>query len=228
MPKFCSKCGKELKPGAQFCPGCGATTKKGIASAARPPQAAGVSAAPVAPPPKKSGCGWGCAIGCLAVVLIILLLVGGVIGAGYYFLFMREKEPGSYFEVDKKSGPTVKCDSPACLEDNLKKCSPAKGETEFGDFADVQFEILGQSGSDCVVFAEIIELKELPSQLEAVPDFILDNLLKNLTLECLIPQKVYSEGTEKVGNYISENLYSACKGPLFDLMDKFGVEIETE
>jgi len=31
-----------------------------------------------------------------------------------------------------------------------------------------------------------------------------------------------------VGNYISENLYSACKGPLFDLMDKFGVEIETE
>lgn len=185
---------------------------------------------PVAPVPPKggggSGCGVGCAIGCLIIVLITLLILGALIGTGYYFLFMRESEPGSYFDVDKKVGKTVKCDTASCLEENLKKCAPANDETEIGEFAEVEFEILGQSGDFCVVYAEVTELKEIPSQLEVVPDFILEKLLENLTLECLIPERVYTQGIEEVGDYIGENLHAACKGPLFDLMDKFGIEIE--
>lgn len=186
--------------------------------------------APAAPVPPKGGggsrCGVGCAIGCLIMVLITLLILGALIGTGYYFLFMREKEPGSYFDVDKKAEKTVKCDTASCLEENLKKCTPANGETEIGEFAEVEFEILGQSGDFCVVYVEVTELKEIPSQLEVVPGFILEKLLENLTLECLIPERVYTQGIEEVGDYIGENLQVACKGPLFDLMDKFGIEIE--
>lgn len=233
MPKFCPKCGKGLKPGTQFCAVCGARMRP--KPAPKPVQQTVQTIQPVAPPPPPpksgSGCGVGCAIGCLTIILVTLLILGILIGLVYYFFFLRESEPGSYFDIDPKSKAekTVKCDdSLSCLEDNLKKCAPAKGEADMGDFARAEFEILGlNSGSDsCVVYVKITEVKELPQGLDVIPNFILEGLFENLSLECLIPERVYNKGIDQVGDYVGENMYEACKGPLFDLAEKFGVDLE--
>ena len=237
MPKFCPKCGKNLKPGKKFCVACGAKMRVKTV----PPRPA---VAPLPPPPTSApvvasagkkggaGCGTGCLIGCLIVVLIVLLILAGLIGTGYYFLSrMKKGEAGDYFDIDPKSKreKTIKCgDSLACLEDNLKKCAPAKGEADLGEFAETEFEVLGfAEGSDsCVIFAKITELKELPEGLDVIPNFILGKVFEDLSFECLIPEKVYQKGIEDVGEYIGDNLVEVCEGPLFDLAEKFGVDLE--
>jgi len=234
MPKFCPKCGKNLKPGKSFCAACGAKMKTGqIRKTASAPAASTPSSAiPLPPSPKGGGCGKGCLIGCLIAALIALLILAGLIGTGYYFFSrMKDGEAGGYFDIDPKSEAekTIKCgDSLSCLEDNLKKCAPAKGETDLGEFAEAEFEVLGfAEGSDsCVVFAKITEVKELPEGLDAIPDFILEKMFKDLSFECLIPEKVYEKGIEDVGEYIGNNLVEACEGPLFDLAEQFGVDLE--
>jgi len=248
MPKFCPKCGKGLKPGKSSCTACGAKMKtrqaktktrqvRKTAPVPAPPPVKPVRApaAPLPPPPPSkggAGCGTGCLVGCLIVVLVVLLILGILIGVGYYFLFgMKKGEAGDYFDIDPKSKKekTVKCgDSLACLENNLKKCAPAKGEADLGEFAEAEFEVLGfAEGSDsCVVFAKIIELNELPEGLDIIPGFLLDKVFEDLSFECLIPEKVYQKGIEDVGEYIGDNLVEACKGPLFDLAERFGVDLE--
>jgi len=234
MPKFCTKCGKNLKPGVTFCTACGAKMK--IRQVRK--------AAPVSPPPAfapvgasagkkgKLGCGTGCLIGCLITVLVTLLILAALIGTTYYFFSKIKKgEPGEYFDIDPKSEKekTIKCgDSLTCLADNLKKCAPAKGEADLGEFAEAEFEVLGfaEDTNSCVVFAKIIEVKELPEGLDVIPDFILDKMFEDLFFECLIPEKVYTKGIEEVGEYIGDNLVEACEGPLFDLADSFGVDLE--
>jgi hypothetical protein len=157
--------------------------------------------------------------------LLFILITAVLIGVIYYFLFLREKEPGSYFEVDPGAAETIVCeDSLACLDNNLKKCAPAKGATDMGDFAEVELEILGFSQKDsCVVYAKVLEVKELPPGLDAVPNFIAEKMFENLSMECLVPEKIYQQGIEKTGEYIGDNIYEICKGPLFDLIDKFGL-----
>ena len=239
MPKFCPKCGKSLKPGKKFCVACGAKMKARQSRKTTPaptPAPRTVPPRPAAPLPPSSkggaGCGTGCLIGCLIVVLVVLLILAGLIGTGYYFLSRIKKgEAGDYFDIDPKSKKekTIKCgDSLTCLEDNLKKCAPAKGEADLGEFAEAEFEVLGfAEGSDsCVVFAEITELKELPEGLDVIPDFLLEKVFDDLSFECLIPEKVYQKGIEDVGEYIGDNLVEACEGPLFDLAEKFGVDLE--
>ncbi len=236
MPKFCNKCGKNLRPGATFCTACGAKMKRRAAAPAPAP-------APLSPPPafapagasagkKGAGCGTGCLIGCLIVVLVFLLILAGLIGTGYYFFSkIKKAEPGEYFDIDPKSEKekTIKCgDSLTCLEDNLKKCAPAEGEADLGEFAEAEFEVLGlaEGSSSCVVFAKITELKELPQGLDVIPNFILEKMFKDLSFECLIPERVYQKGIEDVGEYIGDNLVEACEGPLFDLAEKFGVDLQ--
>ena len=130
MPKFCPKCGKSLKPGVTFCHACGAKIKtRAVVAVPVPPASApaGASAGK-----KGGGCGTGCLIGCLIAALVALLILAGLIGTGYYFLSrMKKGEPGEYFDIDAKSKKekTIKCgDSLTCLEDNLKKCAPAKAK----------------------------------------------------------------------------------------------------
>lgn len=236
MPKFCPKCGKNLKPGKSFCTACGVKmrkrqTRKTAPAPLSPPPA---SAPTVASAGKKggAGCGTGCLIGCLIVALVALLILAGLIGTGYYFLSrMKKGEAGEYFDIDPKSKKekTIKCgDSLTCLEDNLKKCAPAEGEADLGEFAEAEFEVLGfaEGSSSCVVFAKITELKELPEGLDVIPNFILEKMFEDLSFECLIPEKVYNKGIEDVGEYIGDNLVEACEGPLFDLAEKFGVDLE--
>ncbi len=186
-----------------------------------------------APSPKKSGglgCGAGCGIGCLVVVIIVLLILGTLVGFGYYFLFVRDTgESGGYFDIDKdKVGKTVKCgDSIACLDTNLKECARAKGKTEIEDFAEVSFEVLGPSEDtkdSCVVFAEVDELKGSFSQLESLPSFLSDKITEDLSIECLIPEKVYTEGIEKTTEYIADNMFEVCRGKALDFLSKYGVE----
>jgi len=223
MPKFCPKCGKSLKPGKSFCTACGAKVPL-------PPASAPVGAS--AGKKGGAGCGTGCLVGCLIVVLVVLLILAGLIGTGYYFLSrMKKAEPGEYFDIDPKSKKekTIKCgDSLICLEDNLKKCAPAKGEADLGEFAEAEFEVLGfAEGSDsCVVFAKITELNELPEGLDVIPNFILGKMFEDLSFECLIPEKVYEKGIEGVGEYIGDNLVEVCAGPLFDFAEKFGVDLK--
>ncbi len=237
MPKFCPKCGKNLKPGKKFCAACGAKMRtkqtRKTAPVSVPRTAPPRPVAPLPPPPKGgAGCGTGCLIGCLIVALVVLLILAGLIGTGYYFLSrMKQADAGDYFDIDPKSKKekTIKCgDSLACLEDNLKKCAPAKGEADLGELAEAEFEVLGfAEGSDsCVVFAKITELKELPEGLDVIPNFILEKMFEDLSFECLIPEKVYQKGIEDVGEYIGDNLVEACESPLFDLAEKFGVDLE--
>lgn len=217
MANFCPKCGKSNRAGISFCTSCGAKLRT------NPIQREAVLAPP---PPRGSGCGAGCLIGCLVVIVIAILVLGAVIGIIYYYVFAREVRPGSYFDVDDNQPKTVKCDTLSCLEENLEKCAPAKGEAEMGEFAVAEIEVLGTSGSSCVVYAEIKEIKELPPGLTGIPDFILDKMFTNLSLECLIPENVYKEGIEEMGDYIGENMAEVCEGPLFDLAEKFGVDLE--
>jgi len=219
MPNFCIKCGKENKEGIKFCTNCGAVLKI-------------PAPAPVAPtPPPKGKSGFvGCLVGCLVVILVFLLLIGTLIGVGYYFISkMKNAEPGDYFEIDAKSKAeevTLCASSLSCLNDNLEKCSRAKGETDFGEFATVEFEIMGTSGKSCVIFAKIVEINELPEGANVIPDFILNAMLKDLSMECLVPQAVYSKGVEEVGEYIGDNMADICEGPLFDMADKLGIDLE--
>ena len=227
MPKFCPKCGKNLKPGATFCTVCGAKMR------AKPAPAAPAAPSPSPSPSKRgAGHGTGCLIGCLIVILVVLLILAGLIGTSYYFLSsIKKDEPGEYFDIDPKSKKEkiIKCgDSLTCLEDSLKKCAPAKGEADLGEFAEAEFEVLGlaEGSSSCVVFAKINELKEVPEGLDVIPDFILEKVFEDLSFECLIPEKVYQKGIEDVGEYIGDNLVEACEGSLFDLAEKFGVDFE--
>ena len=183
---------------------------------------------PSLPPKQKSGHGISCLVGCLIVLLVFILIFAILFGMIYYFLFLKENEPGSYFDIDSGVGKTVNCkDSLSCLEDNLKKCSPAKGKAEMGDFAEVELEILGTSGGDsCVVYAKIIEINELPPGLDIVPDFMLEKMFENLSMECLVPKEIYNQDMESIGNYIGENIYQVCKGSLFDWAERFGIDLE--
>lgn len=231
MTNFCAKCGKKNKPGIKFCTFCGGKlkTKPTPTSEALTPSAPVSAPAPPPPPPKQgSGCGTGCLVGCLIVLLVFILIFAILFGTFYYFVFLREKEPGSYFDIDSDVGKTVNCkDSLSCLEDNLKECSPAKGKTEMGDFAKVELEILGTSkGDSCVIYAKIIEINELPPGLDVVPDFLIEKMFENLSMECLVPEKIYKQGMDSVGDYIGENIYEVCKGPLFDWTEKFGINLE--
>lgn len=218
MPNFCTKCGKPIKPGGKFCVSCGAGSKS--KSSALPPP----------PPPRRSGRGTGCAVGCLVITLIIVLFLALIIGGGYYFISkFKNAEPGDYFEVDakSKSEKAVSCGSSvSCIDDNLKTCSRATGEADLSEFAVAEFEVLGTSGKDCVIFAKIVEIKELPEGMNTIPDFVLNIIFKDLTMECLIPQIVYKKGMESVGEYIGENMTEVCEGPLFDMADKYGVDLE--
>ena len=202
--------------------------KRAVPSARPVPPARPVYQA-ASPPPKKGGmgCGMGCAIGCLIIAIIVFLIIAAIVGVGYYFLFMRESEIGGYFDIDKasKSQKVVKCgDSVACLDENLKKCARAKGETEIGDFAEVDLKILGKSDDSCVVYAEVTKIKDIPSQLDILPSFMLDKILESFSMECLIPKKTYTQGLEDTREYIADNMFDACRGKTIDLLKKFGVE----
>ena len=233
MSKFCSKCGGTLEEGIKFCPICGLPVDRTdyqpepVQPVAPPPSLS--SPPPPPPPPRRSGCGVGCLVGCLVVVVGLLIIIA-VLGGLFYYFFLRDKEPGSYFEIDKASreATVVECTSAICLENNLKTCSPAEGETDIGDFGKAEIKILGKSedsSSSCVVYAKITEIKEMPEGMESVPDFILESMMNNFSLECLVPQTEYAQGIEAVGEYISDNMVDACKGPLLDFADKFGIEI---
>lgn len=254
MPEFCPKCGKKLKIGAKFCSSCGkilkaqssktsrkqSDTKKAASSssaglistkttAAKPvsPARPVYQAAPSQPKKSGTGCRMGCVIGCLIIVIIVFLIIAVLISVGYYFLFVRESKTGGYFDIEDtpESQKVVKCgDSIACLDENLKKCARAKGETEIGDFAEVDFKILGKSNSSCVIFAEVTKIKDVPSQLEILPSFMLDKVLESFSMECLIPKKVYTQGLEDTGEYIADNMFDACRGKVIDMLKKFGVE----
>ena len=241
--KFCSSCGKTLKANPSKSSRQQSKAKKTVRSSSTGPKSAKTAtvkpvplsrpARPVyqaAPPqPKKSGmgCGMGCGIGCLIIAIVVFLIIAALIGVGYYFLFMRESEVGGYFDIDKtsKSQKKVKCDdSVACLDENLKKCARAEGETKIGDFAEVDLEILGKSDGSCVVFAEVTKMKDIPSQLEILPSFILDKILEDFSMECLIPKKIYTLGEEETREYIADNMLDVCRGKVIDLLKKLGVE----
>lgn len=206
-----------------FCTSCDATAK---------PRSKPVSVKHPSPPRESSGCRTGCAIGCLTIVLIIVLFLVMVIGGGYYLMSkLKNAEPGDYFEVDvkSKSEKVVSCGSgSSCIDEILKTCSRATGEIELGEFAMAEFEVLGTSGKDCVVFAKIVDIKKLPEGMDMIPDFILNIIFKDLSMECLIPQAIYKEGMESVGDYVEENVTEICKGPLFDIADKYGIDLETK
>ena len=252
MPKFCPKCGKNLKPGAKFCSSCGFVIKQkkqqSPAASAPPAPPAPVppappapAAAPPPPPPPPpaggssgSGCGTGCLVGCLIFILINLLIVGLIIGGGWWFLRKIKvgKEPGSYFEISAASEAqkTTDCgSSSACFEKELKSCSPAEGESDIGKLAIAEFEVLGISEDDpdsCVVYFKISEIKEMPEDMEGLPSFLIEKLLKDLSMECLIPDSIYKKGMDETGEYIGENMSKVCEGPLFDMAEKFGVDLE--
>lgn len=181
----------------------------------------------VDPPQKKSGCS-GCAIGCLVSSLVMVLILAGLIGGGYYLLSRFKKaEPGDYFNVDSRGMPISCEDSLTCIDNNLKMCASAEGETELGEFASVEFEVVGKSGTSCVIFAKIVDIKKLPDNLSMVPDFILNMMFKDLSMECLVSQEVYSEGIESVEKYIGDNMADVCEGPLFDAAEKFGIDLSS-
>jgi len=246
MSKFCPKCGKELRPGIKFCSSCGFVIKQKPQQEIQPesvvesiPTPSSSSSPPPPPPPppstsKGSGCGKGCLIGCLIFFLINLLIVGLLIGGGWWFLnkIKAGKEPGSYFEISSasKSQKTVDCGSSAtCLEEELKKCSPAEGKSDIGELAKAEFQVLGTSEDDansCIIYFKITEIKEMPEEMEGLPVFIIEKMLQDLSMECLIPESIYRQGIDKTGEYVGENMSKICEGPLFDMAEKFGVDLE--
>lgn len=211
MPNFCTKCGKASKPGIKFCTSCGGSIK--VKTVAPPPRP--VAPPPPPPPPPRrggSGCGTGCAVGCLIMVLMTILLLALVIGGGYYLISkFKGAEPGDYFEVDNK---------------NSKICERMEDTADLGEFAVAEFEVLGANGSDCVIFVKIVDIKELPEGMNLIPDFVLNIILKDLSIECLVPQTIYKKGIESAGEYIGKNLTEACKGPLFDMAEKYDIDLE--
>lgn len=237
MPKFCPECGKSLKPGAQFCPSCGGTIKTEAVVRRKPvsrPQQRVVRpiARPVAPPPppkKGGGCALGCGLGCLITLIVTLLVIGGLIGFGYYYFFVRDKGGGNYFDIDAEdeAKKPEECGSSLnCLENNLKICDPAKGETEIEDAIEIELSVVGSSGKSCVVYIEItnVDTDELPEQLEfleKIPSFIRGFILKSLHGECLVPQNVYTLGMEETMEYLGENMLDVCRGNLLDFFAKY-------
>jgi len=237
MAKFCTKCGKSSKPGVKFCTSCGGAVKvKKVPKPAAPETRSllanrdRVSDSPPPPPRTRrrggSGCS-GCLMGCLISGLISLLISAVLIGGAYYFFTQLKKaEPGDYFEIDNPGGKVIECgDSLSCVEENIESCSKASGEADLGEFASVEFEVMGKSGTSCVVFAKIVDINELPEGMDMVPSFILDIILKDLSMECLIPRNIYTGGVEKIGGYISDNMVDVCEGPLFDMAEKFNVDL---
>lgn len=109
----------------------------------------------------------------------------------------------------------------SCLEENLKKCRPAVGRTEIKDLALVEFKVIGPTNSSCLAYIEILEIKNLPPELEKVPAFILEPMLKGLSADCLILGGIYPLGLEKTGEYIGRNITTACQGTLSELVEKF-------
>ena len=240
MSNFCPKCGKKLKPGAKFCPFCG-KKMRAKPSSGRAPLAAGAKKpaplpTPLPPSPstpphgqpvgtQKTGGGKGCMIGCLIAVIVALLILAALIGTGYYFFFMRGREGGSYFTITQKSDKIEECGSSLpCLDQNLKDCASAQGETDLGEFAVAEFEVIGMSYDSCVVDVEIVEIKSLPPQFEKIPSFIRNRMLQSLFMECLVPEEVYTLGVEETGKYIAENMFTICEGTLLNLLKKFGIE----
>jgi hypothetical protein len=216
MNNFCIKCGKKIESGASFCPSCGEKLENSSVVSKQEPI--------LTPPPVKSGCGKGCLVGCLMSFFLVIFILVILIGIFYYYAFVREVKPGSYFDVDPNQPEAIECDSLSCLDNNLKSCIPSEGETELGEFATADIQILGTSGSSCVVYAKITKINQLPPELEDVPEFMIDKLFNNATLECLIPKTVYNEGMEELGNYIGENMHEVCDGPLFEMAEKLGID----
>ena len=225
MGNFCPNCGAKLKTKVKFCASCGTTLSKVVSP---PPPPLPPPPPPPPPPPSKSaGCGAGCFVGCLIAIIAFIIIVGLLV-LGIYLFFRsikNGKEPGEYFSVERSDNPVECEDSLSCLENNFKKCSPAVGETELGEFATADFEVIGPKNNSCVIYFKITELKELPSEAEWIPQFVLDSILEDLSMECLIPSSVYEKGVEGFTSYIEDNMRDVCKGPLFDVVDKFGIEI---
>jgi len=236
MAKFCPECGKKLKSEAKFCSLCGVAVKPALQSKTQTqsPAAASASSLSSPSPPKNSGCKKGCLIGCLAFVLVNLLILGLLIGGGWWLInkIKAGKDPGSYFGISSasKKEKTVDCGSSAgCLETELKKCSPAEGKLDINELIKAEFQVLGISGDNadfCVIYFKITEIKEMPKNMENLPSFVLEKLLKDLSMECLVPESIYKQGIDKTGEYVGENMSKICKGSLFDIAEKFGIDLE--
>lgn len=175
---------------------------------------------------EKSGC-TGCLIGFLIMNVISLLVIGGLIwGAYYFFTNFKKVEPGDFFEVDNPDGPVIDCkDSLSCVQESIENCDKSKGISNLGDFAEIELEVVGKSGTSCVVFAKILEVKKLPESMNLVPDFVSNSIFKDLSMECLVPYSAYSQGIEKMGEYVKENSTENCKGPLMDMVDKLNIDL---
>lgn len=173
------------------------------------------------PKKDKKGCLKGFLIGCLISVIVIILFFGVLIGGGYW-LFMKIKQgnaPGESFSIERSSSAVDCGDSAECFEENMVNCSPAFGETNFEEIAVFYFEVLGKKENSCVVYFKIRELKQVPSQFESMPDFILKEILKDLSMECLIPKSHYEKGVETAVGYALENAKEVCQGSLLDLLN---------
>ncbi len=163
---------------------------------------------------KKSGC----LLFVLIAVLIFVLILVGVIIAAYYFLSeIKKAQPGDYFITDNEPEPVIECQSNDCLEEGFKSCSHVKGDIKIEDLAYLEIESIGKSGSSCVIFGRVKEL---------INSDIPNSIVKGLSLECLIPEDVYTKGLQEVGNYLNNNLTTSCKGPLFDVADKFNINLD--
>ena len=181
-------------------------------------------------PPKvkkqKSGC-LTCLFGFLIMNIIFLLIIGGLIWGAYYFLTnFKKAEPGDYFKVDNINDPVLDCkDSLSCVQESIENCKKAKGVSDLGDFAEMELEVVGKSGTSCVVYAKILEIKELPESMSLIPSFVSDSVFKDLSMECLVPQSVYTQGIEKIGEYVKENSTESCKGSLIEMLDKLNIDL---
>ncbi len=165
----------------------------------------------------------GCLVSSLISFLISVLLIGG---AYYYFTNFKKVEPGDFFKVDNPDGPVIDCkDSLSCVQESIENCEKAKGISELGDFAEIELDIVGKSGTSCVVFAKILEIKKLPESMSLVPDFVSNSIFKDLSMECLVPYSAYSQGIEKIGEYVKENSTENCQGPLMDMVDKLNIDL---
>lgn len=173
---------------------------------------------------KKEGFLKGCLIGCLSSFLVIVLIIGVLIGGGYWF-FMRLKkgeDPGSYFSMERSSLATDCGDSLECLEKSVISCEPSFGQAELEESIIFDFEVLGQRQDYCVIYFKIKELKQPFFEVNFVPEFILREMLKDSSMECLVPKKYYQKGSMETIDYALENMRSVCHGSLLNLLNKIG------
>ena len=148
-------------------------------------------------------------------------------GAYYYFSNIKKVEPGHYFQPDNDWGVTSECeDSLDCLNEEIKECSKAKGTTTLGDLGTIELEVLGKQGSSCIVFGKMLEIKEIPVDTKMISEALIKDLFKDLSIECLIPREAYRAGIDGIGIYINEKLTEVCRGPLFDIADKFNIDLD--